>query len=54
MYNIYFSLLECNLSLLRTITKRARTLARVCGTGMYRFIEHVKFAKFQTEIFAEW
>ena len=42
------------LSLLRTITKRARSLARVCGTGMYRFIEHVKFAKFQTEIFAKW
>ena len=29
-------------------------LGRVCATGMYRSIEHVKFPKFQTGIFVEW
>ena len=29
-------------------------LGRVCATGMYRSIEHVKFPKFQTAIFVEW
>ena len=29
-------------------------LGRVCATGMYRSIEHVKFPKFQTRIFVEW
>ena len=29
-------------------------LGRVCATGMYRFIGHVKFPKFQTRIFVEW
>ena len=29
-------------------------LGRVCATGMYRSIEHVKFLKFQTGIFVEW
>ena len=28
-------------------------LGRVCATGMYRSIEHVKFLKFQTGIFVE-
>ena len=29
-------------------------LSRVCATGMYRSIGHVKFPKFQTAIFVEW
>jgi len=29
-------------------------LGRVCATGMYRSIEHVKLPKFQTGIFVEW
>ena len=29
-------------------------LGRVCVSGMYRSIEHVKLPKFQTEIFVEW
>ena len=29
-------------------------LCRVCATGMYRSIEHVKFPKVQTGIFVEW
>ena len=34
--------------------KTRRGLGRVCATGMYRSIEHVKFPKFQTGIFVEW
>ena len=40
--------------LARTITKHAGGLGRVCGTGMYRSIEHGKFPEFQTGIFVEW
>ena len=40
------------MSLLRGQTRGG--LGRVCATGMYRSIEHVKFPKFQTGIFVEW
>ena len=29
-------------------------LGRVYATGMYRYIGHVKFSKFQTGIFVQW
>ena len=29
-------------------------MGRVYATGMYHYIGHVKFPKFQTEIFVEW
>ena len=29
-------------------------LGQICATGMYCFIEHVKFPKFQTTIFVKW
>ena len=39
----------------RKNNKKARgALGRVCATGMYRSIEHVKFPKFQTGMFVEW
>ena len=43
------------MSVLRSHNNKTRGgLGRVCGTGMYRSIEHVKFPKFQTGIFVEW
>ena len=43
------------MSLLRSHNnKTSGGLGRVCATGMYRSIEHVKFPKFQTGIFGEW
>ena len=43
------------MSVLRSHNNKTRGgLGRVCATGMYRSIEHVKFAKFQTGIFVEW
>ena len=43
------------MSVLRSHNNKTRGgLGRVCATGMYRSIEHVKFLKFQTGIFVEW
>ena len=43
------------MSVLRSHNNKTRGgLGRVCATGMYRSIEHVKFPKFQTGIFVEW
>ena len=43
------------MSVLRGHNNKTRAgLGRVCATGMYRSIEHVKFPKFQTGIFDEW
>jgi len=43
------------MSALRSHNNKTRGgLGRVCATGMYRSIEHVKFPKFQTGIFVEW
>ena len=43
------------MSVLRSHNNETRGgLGRVCATGMYRFIEHVKFPKFQNGIFVEW
>ena len=43
------------MSVLRSHNNKTRGgLGRVCATGMYRSIEHVKFPKFQTRIFVEW
>ena len=44
------------MSVLRSLNNKTRGgLGRVCtATGMYRSIEHVNFAKFQTWIFGEW
>ena len=43
------------MSVLRSHNNKTRGgLGRVCATGMYRFIEQVKFPKFQTGIFVEW
>ena len=43
------------MSVLRSHNNKMRgSLGRVCATGMYRSIEHVKFPKFQTRIFVEW
>ena len=40
------------MSVLRSHNNKTRGgLGRVCATGMYRSIEHVKFPKFQTGIF---
>ena len=43
------------MSVLRSHNNKTRGgLGRVCATGMYRSIEHMRFPKFQTGIFAEW
>ena len=43
------------MSVLRSHNNKTRGgLGRVCETGMYRSIEHLKFAKFQTGIFVKW
>ena len=43
------------MSVLRSHNNKTRGgLGRVCATGMYRSIEHLKFPKFQTKIFVEW
>ena len=43
------------MSVLRSHNNKTRGgLGRVCATGMYRHIEHVRFPKFQTGIFLEW
>ena len=43
------------MSVLRSHNNKTRGgLGRVCATGMYRSIEHLKFPKFQTGIFVEW
>ena len=43
------------LSVLRSHNNKTRGgLGRVCATGMYRSIEHMKFPKFQTGNFVEW
>ena len=43
------------MSVLRSHNNKTRGgLGRVCATGMYRSIEHVRFPKFQTGIFVEW
>ena len=41
------------MSMLRSHNDKTRD-GLVCATEMYRFIEHVKFPKFQTGIFVEW
>ena len=43
------------MSVLRSHNNKTRGgLGRVCATGMYRSIEHVKFPTFQTGILVEW
>ena len=43
------------MSVLRSHNNKTRGgLGRVCATGMYRSIEHLRFPKFQTGIFVEW
>ena len=43
------------MSVLRSHNNKTRGgLGRVCATGMYRSIEHVKFPRFETGIFVEW
>ena len=43
------------MSVLRSHNNKTRGgLGRVCATGMYRSIEHLKFPKFQTGVFVEW
>ena len=60
VFYCFFSTVECSLGykqylVLRSHNNKTRGgLGRVCATGMYRSIEHVKFPKFQTGIFVEW